>query len=108
MLGLRPEDASGQLFINLIALSDRQNALRMGASWGVLWGPPQRRKAPLSALPFLLADDQLRLWLQIDKDGANPERVKQELSEAGLLPEEWGGKTPMIPVCTRHPPHSCT
>lgn len=44
-----------------------------------------------------------RLWLQIDKDGANPERVKQELSEAGLLPEEWGGKTPMIPVCTCHP-----
>ncbi len=36
--------------------------------------------------------------MQIDKDGANPERVKQELSEAGLLPEEWGGKTPMIPV----------
>lgn len=35
---------------------------------------------------------------QVDKDGANPERVKQELSEAGLLPEEWGGKTPMIPV----------
>ena len=38
--------------------------------------------------------------MQIDKDGANPERVKQELSEAGLLPEEWGGKTPMIPVHT--------
>lgn len=37
--------------------------------------------------------------MQIDKDGANPERVKQELSEAGLLPEEWGGKVPMIPVC---------
>lgn len=36
--------------------------------------------------------------MQVDKDGANPERVKQELSEAGLLPEEWGGKTPMIPV----------
>ena len=36
--------------------------------------------------------------VQVDKDGANPERVKQELSEAGLLPEEWGGKTPMIPV----------
>ena len=34
----------------------------------------------------------------MDKEGANPERVKQELSEAGLLPEEWGGKTPMMQV----------
>ena len=37
--------------------------------------------------------------MQIDKDGANPERVKQEMSEAGLLPEEWGGKTPFMQVC---------
>ena len=36
--------------------------------------------------------------LQIDKEGANPERVKQEMREAGLLPEEWGGKTPYIEV----------
>lgn len=36
--------------------------------------------------------------LQIDKEGANVERVKQELSDNGLLPEEWGGQTPMIPV----------
>ena len=44
--------------------------------------------------------------MQIDKEGANPERVKQELSEAGLLPEEWGGKTPMLPVCDLHPCHT--
>lgn len=35
---------------------------------------------------------------QIDKEGANAERAKQMLSEAGLLPEEWGGDTPMVPV----------
>ena len=35
---------------------------------------------------------------QIDKEGANIERVKQELSEAGVVPEEWGGQTPMVPV----------
>jgi len=28
---------------------------------------------------------------KIDKPGANPDRVKQELTEYGLLPEEWGG-----------------
>ncbi|MDR0197794.1 MAG: translation initiation factor IF-2 [Oscillospiraceae bacterium] len=28
---------------------------------------------------------------KIDKDGANPERIKQELTEHGLLIEEWGG-----------------
>ena len=35
---------------------------------------------------------------QIDKEGANIERVKQEMSENGLLPEEWGGETPMVAV----------
>ncbi|MEM9245881.1 MAG: translation initiation factor IF-2, partial [Cyanobacteria bacterium P01_F01_bin.153] len=35
---------------------------------------------------------------KIDKEGANPERVKQELSERGLVPEEWGGETIMVPV----------
>eukprot|EP00959_Pyramimonas_sp_CCMP1952_P475494 9504191-Pyramimonas_sp.AAC.2 len=35
---------------------------------------------------------------KIDKEGANVERVKQMLAEQGLLPEEWGGETPMIPV----------
>lgn len=35
---------------------------------------------------------------KIDKPGANPERVKQELAELGLVPEEWGGDTVMVPV----------
>ena len=39
------------------------------------------------------------LVLQIDKEGANIDRVKQEMSENGLLPEEWGGETPMVAVC---------
>jgi translation initiation factor IF-2 len=30
---------------------------------------------------------------KIDKEGAQPERVRRELSELGLLPEEWGGDT---------------
>ncbi len=30
---------------------------------------------------------------KIDKDNANPERVKRELGEFGLLPEDWGGDT---------------
>ena len=38
------------------------------------------------------------LVLQIDKEGANIDRVKQEMSENGLLPEEWGGETPMVAV----------
>ena len=40
------------------------------------------------------------LVLQIDKEGANIDRVKQEMSENGLLPEEWGGETPMVAVGT--------
>ncbi|QIB26149.1 translation initiation factor IF-2 [Caloranaerobacter azorensis] len=35
---------------------------------------------------------------KIDKYEANPERVKQELAEHGLLPEEWGGDTIFVPV----------
>jgi hypothetical protein len=35
---------------------------------------------------------------QIDKDGANPERVMQELSSIGLMPEDWGGDVPMVQV----------
>ena len=35
---------------------------------------------------------------KIDKDGANPERVKQMLVEYDLVPEEWGGDVPVIPV----------
>ncbi len=30
---------------------------------------------------------------KIDKEGANPEKVKRELAEHGLIPEDWGGDT---------------
>ena len=35
---------------------------------------------------------------KMDKVGANPERIKQQLTEYGLLAEEWGGDTIMVPV----------
>lgn len=35
---------------------------------------------------------------KIDKPGANPERVKQELVEYGLVVEDWGGDTICVPV----------
>lgn len=35
---------------------------------------------------------------KIDKPTANPDRVKQELSEHGVLIEEWGGDTICVPV----------
>lgn len=35
---------------------------------------------------------------KIDKEGAQPDRVKQELTEYELVPEEWGGDTIMVPV----------
>gem|GEM_PF-4751467 len=34
----------------------------------------------------------------MDKEGANPDHVKGQLSENGLTPEDWGGETPMVPV----------
>ena len=35
---------------------------------------------------------------KIDKPGANVENVKQQLTEYEIVPEEWGGDTPVIPV----------
>lgn len=35
---------------------------------------------------------------KIDKPEAQPDRVKQELTEYGLVSEEWGGETIMVPV----------
>ncbi|MBA1333906.1 MAG: Translation initiation factor 2 [Firmicutes bacterium] len=35
---------------------------------------------------------------KIDKANANPDRVKQELADQGLLLEEWGGETIAVPV----------
>ncbi len=35
---------------------------------------------------------------KMDKLGANPDRVKEQLTEYELVPEEWGGDTPCIPV----------
>lgn len=35
---------------------------------------------------------------KIDKPSANVERVKQEMTEYGLIPEDWGGSTIFVPV----------
>ncbi|HWQ61819.1 MAG TPA: translation initiation factor IF-2, partial [Negativicutes bacterium] len=35
---------------------------------------------------------------KMDRPGANPDRVKQQLADHGLLPEDWGGDTIMVPV----------
>jgi translation initiation factor IF-2 len=38
---------------------------------------------------------------KIDKAGADPNRVKQQLSEHGLIPEEWGGQTIFVEVSAK-------
>ena len=38
---------------------------------------------------------------KIDKAGANPDRVKQELTNYGLICEEWGGQTIMVPISAK-------
>lgn len=38
---------------------------------------------------------------KIDKPNARPEMVKKELSELGLVPDEWGGNTLFIPVSAK-------
>ncbi len=38
---------------------------------------------------------------KMDKPGANPERIKQQLSEHNVLPEEWGGDTILVPISAK-------
>ena len=46
-------------------------------------------------VPILVAINKM------DKPGANPDHVKQQLAEHGLLPEEWGGDVIMVPVSAK-------
>ncbi|MEW6029147.1 MAG: translation initiation factor IF-2 [Chloroflexota bacterium] len=38
---------------------------------------------------------------KIDKANANPDRVKQQLAEQGLVPDDWGGSTLVVPVSAK-------
>ena len=38
---------------------------------------------------------------KIDKPGANPDRVRQELTEYGVIPEEWGGQNMFVEVSAK-------
>ena len=51
--------------------------------------------AKAAAVPIIVAINK------IDKADANPERVKQQLAEHNLVPEDWGGSTVMVEVSAR-------
>lgn len=57
---------------------------------------PQTREAISHAkaaeVPLIVAINK------VDKPESNPDRIKQELTEQGLVPEDWGGDTTMVPV----------
>ncbi|MCC6337542.1 MAG: translation initiation factor IF-2 [Myxococcales bacterium] len=60
---------------------------------------PQTKEAISHALkaevPIVVAINKM------DLPGANPDRVKKELADAGLLPEDWGGETITVPVSAK-------
>ena len=51
--------------------------------------------AKAAGVPIIVAINK------IDKPDAQPERIKQQLSDRGLLPEDWGGDTVMVPVSAK-------
>ncbi len=51
--------------------------------------------AKAAEVPIIVAVNKM------DKEGANPDRVKQELVENGLVPEEWGGDTIFVPMSAK-------
>ncbi len=60
---------------------------------------PQTREAIAHAkaarVPIIVAMNK------IDKPNSNPERVKQQLAELELVPDEWGGNTMVVPVSAK-------
>jgi len=60
---------------------------------------PQTREAidhaKAAGVPIIVAINK------IDKPNASPERVKRELTELDLMPEEWGGKTVTVEVSAK-------
>src|SRR3954454_20008227 len=51
--------------------------------------------AKAAGVPIIVAINK------IDKGDAQPERIKQQLADRGLLAEDWGGDTVMVPVSAR-------
>src|ERR1700677_994753 len=70
--------------------------LVVGADDGIM---PQTEEAishaRAAAVPMVVAINK------IDKPDAQPERVKRQLSDKGLMPEEWGGDTVMVEVSAK-------
>src|SRR4029077_9296513 len=60
---------------------------------------PQTREAidhaRAAGVPIVVAINK------VDKANASPEKVKRELTELGLMPEEWGGQTVTVEVSAR-------
>jgi len=60
---------------------------------------PQTREAidhaKAAGVPIVVAINK------IDKANSNPDRVKKELSDLGLVPEDWGGQTVTVPVSAK-------
>ena len=48
--------------------------------------------AKAAEVPIIVAVNKM------DKPAANPDRVMQELTEHGLVPEAWGGDTIFVPI----------
>ena len=51
--------------------------------------------AKAAKIPIIVAINKM------DKHGANPDRIKQQLTEYDLVPEEWGGETIICPISAK-------
>ena len=67
--------------------------LVVAADDGIMPRPGKLSTTPKrQAVPIVIAVNKM------DLETANPDRVKQQMTDLGMVPEEWGGDTIVVPV----------
>lgn len=60
---------------------------------------PQTKEAldiiKAAKIPYVVAVNK------IDKEGADPDKIKRQLADIGVLPEDWGGKVPFVSISAK-------
>ena len=89
---VKPEgDAFRVIVGDYVTTSDGTGIVHIAPTFGA----DDDRVAKAAGIPLVVAINKM------DVHGANPDRIKQQLTEYGLVPEEWGGETIVCPISAK-------